>query len=74
MEVYLGLGGNVGDSVGILCSAIVSLGAYLRDLRASSFYRTAPRYIESQAPFLNAVVRGLTDLAPGDLLRAVQTV
>lgn len=74
MEVFLGLGGNVGDTAAAFRSAFRSLAAFLRDARISSFYRTRPRYLEDQPPFLNAVVSGRTLLGPRELLAAVQGV
>jgi 2-amino-4-hydroxy-6-hydroxymethyldihydropteridine diphosphokinase len=74
VEVFLGLGGNVGDPAEAFRSAFRALAAFLRDARISSFYRTKPRYLEDQPPFLNAVVCGRVLLGPRELLAAVQAV
>lgn len=72
--MYLGLGGNVGDTRSVFTSAYEALTRCLRDKRLSSLYRTAPRYYADQPSFLNAVAYGITDLEPIELLRAVQAV
>lgn len=72
--MFLGLGGNVGDTAAIFRSAFGALGAFLEGARMSSLYRTEPRYFEHQPPFLNAVVSGRTRLDPLELLTAVQAV
>ncbi len=64
----------MGDTAGILRSACRSLAGMLSDLKVSSFYRTDPRDFFEQPPFLNAAVRGLTDLEPAELLKALQSV
>lgn len=74
MEVFLGLGGNVGDPGAAFRSAFRALSPFLKAARISSFYRTKPRYLEDQPPFLNAVVSGRTLLGPRELLAAVQGV
>jgi len=55
--VYLGLGGNVGDSAAIFRSALemIRLIPNVADLRCSRFYRTTPVGAPSQPPYLNAV-------------------
>ena len=74
MPVYLGFGGNVGDSAAAFRTALGAVNGFLRAVRMSSLYRTAPRYFTDQAPFLNAVVFGVTDLGPLELLAATQAV
>jgi 2-amino-4-hydroxy-6-hydroxymethyldihydropteridine diphosphokinase len=74
VEAFLGLGGNVGNPAAAFRSAFRDLSAFLRDARISSFYRTKPRYVEDQPPFLNAVVAGRALLGPRELLAAVQAV
>ncbi len=74
MPVYLGFGGNVGDTAAAFRSALGAAAGFLRDVRISSFYRTAPRYFTDQAHFLNAVVFGVTRLGPRELLAATQAV
>lgn len=71
---YLGLGSNVGDRLETIESCIWALhespGIAVEDL--SGVYETAPWGGVAQAPFLNAVVKVRTTLAPRDLLRECQ--
>lgn len=73
-KVFLGLGGNKGDSLKLLTDAFGALSSFLKYTRISSFYRSAARYYEDQPDFLNAVVEGWTELEPRDLLREVNRV
>ena len=68
--VYLGLGSNLGDRRGFIAAAVSALdgGKVLRDLRVSPLYETDAVADEPQPSFLNAVVRGETDLPPETLL------
>jgi 2-amino-4-hydroxy-6-hydroxymethyldihydropteridine diphosphokinase len=74
--VFLGLGGNEGDSIELLSRAVRALHAHPRitveDL--SSTYETEPVGGPEQAPFLNVAVRARTALSPLGLLRACQQV
>jgi 2-amino-4-hydroxy-6-hydroxymethyldihydropteridine diphosphokinase len=72
--VYLGLGSNAGESAAILDAALVSLGSFISQPRASSLYRTSPRYILDQPDFLNLVLTGLVDIEPGELLDRTQKI
>lgn len=73
---WLSLGGNQGDSRTVLASAVDCIRQLpATRLRAvSPLYETPPWGDESQANFLNAVVRVETTLAPGDLLLALQEI
>ncbi|NLJ45068.1 MAG: 2-amino-4-hydroxy-6-hydroxymethyldihydropteridine diphosphokinase [Treponema sp.] len=64
----------MGESAAVFRSAFRALGEFLRNPRLSSFYRTQPRYLEDQPPFLNAAVSGRTLLDPRQLLAAVQSI
>ena len=57
--VYLGLGTNIGDKVGLL-------------MRQSEFYVSNPWGFDSENKFLNAVVLVETNLSPFDLLAKTQ--
>lgn len=74
VTAFLGLGGNVGDALETLTSAVYALddtdGIGVEDV--SGIYRTAPWGGVDQDPFLNAVVRVRTTLSPLALLREVQ--
>lgn len=74
MEVYLGLGTNMGDRQANLEQALGLLGERLRIDRVSSIYETEPVGYENQPPFLNAVCRGQTDIGPLQLLSLVKGI
>jgi 2-amino-4-hydroxy-6-hydroxymethyldihydropteridine diphosphokinase len=67
-QVFLSLGSNLGDRLGILRQAVLMLARDMRRLRVSSVYETAPMYNVSQPRFLNIAVAGLTRLSPRQLL------
>ncbi|HTR74935.1 MAG TPA: 2-amino-4-hydroxy-6-hydroxymethyldihydropteridine diphosphokinase [Solirubrobacterales bacterium] len=73
---YLGLGSNVGDSVGHLRGALDLLAAEgVAILAVSSLYVTEPvGEILDQPDFLNAAVRIATELDPEQLLDACKAV
>lgn len=75
VTAFLGLGGNVGDAVETLTSAVYALhdtaGIAVEDV--SGIYETAPWGGVEQEPFLNGVVRIATTLSPTELLTEVQT-
>jgi 2-amino-4-hydroxy-6-hydroxymethyldihydropteridine diphosphokinase len=69
MEIYLGLGSNIGDREGQLRAAVKALGE--RDIvvrRSASLYATEPRDLEDQPWFLNTVFEVRTLLEPEALL------
>lgn len=74
VTAFLGLGGNVGDAVETLTSAVYALhdsaGIAVEDV--SGIYETPPWGGVEQPPFANAVVRIRTTLAPLELLRECQ--
>ena len=69
-DVFLGLGGNVGDRRGFLERAIAWIEAHPRIglLDRTGLVETAPWGRADQPAFLNGVVRVVTDLAPRALL------
>jgi len=75
-EVYVGLGGNIGDSVGILQHALDKMASLpgIYDLKASSFYVTTPVSEIPQRYYVNAVCRFSTKLAAHDLLKQLQQI
>ena len=69
MEIYLGLGSNIGDREAQMRAAVAALEA--RDVtvrRSASLYATEPRDFEEQPWFLNTVVEVRTLLEPEALL------
>ena len=73
-NVFLGLGGNLGDRRQLMRSAVAELCQLLVDVRVSALYESAAWGLTDQPAFLNAVVRGRTSLAPLDLLDATQAI
>jgi 2-amino-4-hydroxy-6-hydroxymethyldihydropteridine diphosphokinase len=70
VEIYLGLGSNIGDREVQLRAAVHALAE--RDvsvLRSASLYATEPRDFEEQPWFLNTVLEVRTLLEPEALLR-----
>ena len=70
--VYLGLGSNLGDRAGLLAAAVAELcgRGIVHGACLSPIYETDPDTPDAQPPYLNAVVRGQTDLRPEPLLVA----
>ncbi|OIQ73086.1 2-amino-4-hydroxy-6-hydroxymethyldihydropteridine pyrophosphokinase [mine drainage metagenome] len=73
-QVVIALGSNLGDSAAILVEAIAEIAQSVTALRASSFYQTHPVGGPSQPDYLNAVIVGETELAPEELLAAMQVI
>jgi 2-amino-4-hydroxy-6-hydroxymethyldihydropteridine diphosphokinase len=71
-RAYVGLGGNIGDRLATLRSAVRALGqvSSTRVVAASAVYETRP-VGPSTEPFLNAAVELRTRLSPEDLLEAL---
>jgi 2-amino-4-hydroxy-6-hydroxymethyldihydropteridine diphosphokinase len=70
VEIYLGLGSNIGDREAQLHAAVKALGE--RDIvarRSASLYATEPRDFEDQPWFLNTVIEVRTLLEPEALLQ-----
>jgi 2-amino-4-hydroxy-6-hydroxymethyldihydropteridine diphosphokinase len=75
MQVFLGLGSNLGDRKQNLLAALDELRRLADSpVKASSFYDTAPAGYREQNRFLNAAVRLDTALAPEQLLAATQAI
>jgi 2-amino-4-hydroxy-6-hydroxymethyldihydropteridine diphosphokinase len=73
---YIALGSNLGDRAAYLALGRASLAALPRSrLRAlSSIEETAPLGPVEQGPYLNQMVALETDLAPAELLDALQAI
>ena len=72
VEVYLGLGSNLGDKRAMLTEALARLDATpgIKVTARSRFYRTPPWGDTNQDWFLNAAAALDTTLSPADLLAA----
>ena len=75
IDVYLGLGSNLGDRHTLLLKAIDLLAQQVgRLVRCSSFIETEPWGFASEHRFLNAVALFRTTLTPPELLTATQAI
>ena len=73
-EVYLGLGSNKGERLTYLKRAIDELHKVGKVITISPVYETEPWGKIGQPPFLNAVIRMETELAPLLLLREIKVI
>ena len=74
-EVYIGLGGNLGDPAKTFDAAASKLASgNFEVLKRSSLYRTKPYGYAEQPDFLNAVIEVCTPLGPREVLEALQQV
>ncbi|MDE2968317.1 MAG: 2-amino-4-hydroxy-6-hydroxymethyldihydropteridine diphosphokinase [Chloroflexota bacterium] len=73
-NVFLGIGGNLGDRRESMRSAVAALRQIIDDVRVSSLYESAAWGVTDQPAFLNAVVRGRTTMKPLELLDATQAI
>ena len=74
VEVYLGLGSNLGDRMSNLASAVERLSREITIKKISSVYETEPVYYKEQPLYLNAVLSAVTELEPFELLRFVKGI
>lgn len=76
MKVWIGLGSNLGDSAGLIASALrhLRLEPDLRLIRYSSLYRTVPWGLREQPDFRNAVAELETTLGASEILEVLQRV
>ena len=74
--VYIGLGSNVGDREANLCEAACRLqtDGLFRHLEYSSIFETSPVGFTRQRRFLNAVVSGMCDCQPLELLEYLKDI
>ncbi len=75
-DVFLGLGGNIGDTYTILSRAIarIEMIPTVSHLEVSPFYLTSPVSDIPQGLYINAVCRLRTSLSPIKLLRYLQQI
>ena len=73
-EVYLGLGGNLGDPPATFRKAIGQTSDFAQIIGVSKLYRSKPYGFSDQPDFYNAAARISTDLTPIDLLARLQKV
>jgi len=75
-RAFVGIGANLGDTVGHVRLAIEALAALTgtRLVAASSLYRTAPADFTDQPDFINAAALVETTLAPRALVERLQAI
>lgn len=73
-RVYLSLGSNMGDREDHLARAILGIQKFIDDMELSPVYETPPWGFESDTPFLNLCLGGITFLTKEDLLYSCQTI
>ena len=73
-DVYLGLGGNLGDPPATFRKAIGQISDFAQIIGVSKLYRSKPYGFSDQPDFFNAAARITTDLDPLDLLARLQEI
>ena len=73
-DVFLGIGGNLGDRRVTMRNAVSRIRDIMDDVRVSSLYESAAWGVSDQPAFLNAVIRGRSAAAALDILDAVQRI
>lgn len=75
-EAYVGLGGNLGNAHHTILEALHLLkkNFSVRNLKASSFYKTSPVSVLPQNDYVNAVCKFETSLTPHALLKVLQDI
>lgn len=75
-DVFLGLGGNIGDTYTVLTRAVarIEMIPTVSALQVSPFYLTSPVSDIPQGLYINAVCRLRTTLSPSRLLRYLQQI
>jgi 2-amino-4-hydroxy-6-hydroxymethyldihydropteridine diphosphokinase len=74
-EVYLGLGGNIGDTLTILQSALQQIQKLnVADFKTSRFYHTQPISDMEQRWYVNAACRFKTTMEARELLVKMQQI
>jgi len=73
-SVFLGLGGNIGDTILTLKEAIARLKMLGNIEKLSSLYQTPPWGIKGQPDYLNGVVKLSYQNNPSQLLEEIQNI
>jgi 2-amino-4-hydroxy-6-hydroxymethyldihydropteridine diphosphokinase len=74
MQVYLGLGSNLGERQANLARSLKLLSESVHIEQVSSLYETEPVGHTEQPSFLNAVCRAQTELGPLQLLSLIKGI
>ena len=73
-RVFIGIGSNLGDTIGNCKIALDEIGNFAEIVRISSLYETEPVGNEDQPNFINSVVEINTDLSPHGLLTHLKSI
>ncbi|WP_041941899.1 2-amino-4-hydroxy-6-hydroxymethyldihydropteridine diphosphokinase [Waddlia chondrophila] len=75
-QAYVGMGGNIGDSIAILNQSLEEMRAIheITNLRCSNFYKTSPVEAIPQADYVNAVCTFQTSLKPIELHKRLEEI
>lgn len=75
-QVYIGMGGNIGDTVSILKCSLNEMNALegVSGLRCSNFYKTSPVGPVQQDDYVNAVCTFKTVLTPVELHQRLREI
>ncbi|MDX9826579.1 MAG: 2-amino-4-hydroxy-6-hydroxymethyldihydropteridine diphosphokinase [Spirochaetia bacterium] len=73
-RIWLGLGSNIGDSPALLRQAADLVGEHCTELRCSGLWYSKARYYTDQPDFFNAVLTGLCEKSPAELLQLLQGI
>ena len=74
MQIFLGLGSNLGDREENLRRAIELLAREIEVTKRSSVYETAPLYLKEQPEFLNMVLGAKTELAARKIFKKIKHI
>src|SRR3989338_8608389 len=74
MEIFLGLGSNVGNREDNLRHAIERLAPQIRLEKHSAIYRTMPMYVKEQPEFLNMTIQAETELSAHEVFQKIDTI
>ncbi len=73
-KVFLGLGSNIGKKEENIYKAVDLLSEKIKNLKMSKFYISKAVGYKNQPDFINAAVKGFTDLSPHELLYYIKSV
>jgi 2-amino-4-hydroxy-6-hydroxymethyldihydropteridine diphosphokinase len=73
-EIYLGLGGNLGDPPATFQQALKLIGEFAQVTKVSKLYKSKPFGFADQPDFYNAAAQLSSNLSPLDLLAQLQEV
>src|SRR3989338_8564040 len=74
MDVYLGLGSNLGEREQNLRTAISKLSPGILVDAVSPVYETEPKYVAQQPKFLNIACKGRTELGAQEVLNLLKQI